>query len=103
MPKIFTYLNFIFFFFSNEHEPIHVHVQKGEYQSVFELILDDGKLSTINIRDKEGYDPLPVKDIVVVEKFIEYYHKDIVQKWVDFFVLKKKVTCTNITTKKIEK
>ncbi len=24
MPKIFEYFGFIFYFFSNEHEPIHV-------------------------------------------------------------------------------
>lgn len=103
MPKIYTYLNFILFFFSNEHEPIHVHVQKGEFQSVFELIMEDGKLVSINIRSKEGYDPLHSKDINIIQKFIEYYHKDIIQKWVDFFVLRKKVTCTDITTKNFEK
>ncbi len=26
MPKIFEYFGFIFLFYSNEHEPIHVHV-----------------------------------------------------------------------------
>ena len=26
MPKIFEYFGFVFFFYSNEHEPIHVHV-----------------------------------------------------------------------------
>ena len=29
MPKIFEYFGFIFFFYSNEHEPIHVHVTHG--------------------------------------------------------------------------
>ncbi len=29
MPKIFEYFGFIFYFYSNEHEPIHVHVQHG--------------------------------------------------------------------------
>ncbi len=29
MPKIYEYLGFIFFFYSNEHEPIHVHVIKN--------------------------------------------------------------------------
>ena len=28
MPKIFEYFGFIFLFYSNEHEPIHVHVMK---------------------------------------------------------------------------
>ncbi len=27
MPKIFEYFGFIFYFFSDEHEPIHVHVK----------------------------------------------------------------------------
>jgi hypothetical protein len=33
MPKIFKYLGIIVFFYSNEHEPIHVHAKKGEYES----------------------------------------------------------------------
>ena len=44
MPKIYEYFGFIFFFFSNEHEPIHVHVMKSGFQTVFELILMDGEL-----------------------------------------------------------
>ena len=34
MPKIYEYFGFIFFFFSNEHEPIHVHVTKSGCQTV---------------------------------------------------------------------
>ena len=34
MPKIFEYFGFVFFFYSNEHEPIHVHVVKGELAKV---------------------------------------------------------------------
>ncbi|MGM9778134.1 MAG: DUF4160 domain-containing protein, partial [Prevotella sp.] len=29
MPKIFEYFGLIFLFYSNEHEPIHVHVMKN--------------------------------------------------------------------------
>jgi len=29
MPKIFEYFGFIFYFYSNEHEPIHIHVLHG--------------------------------------------------------------------------
>ena len=38
MPKIFEYFGFIFYFFSNEHEPIHVHVIHGSRESIFDLI-----------------------------------------------------------------
>ena len=33
MPKIFEYLGILIFFYSNEHEPIHVHAKKGAYES----------------------------------------------------------------------
>jgi len=29
MPKIFQYLNYVIRFYSNDHLPIHVHVQVG--------------------------------------------------------------------------
>ena len=44
MPKIFEYFGFVFFFYSNEHEPIHVHVIHGDRQLVYEIILEDGIL-----------------------------------------------------------
>ncbi|MEK7718360.1 MAG: DUF4160 domain-containing protein [Bacteroidota bacterium] len=28
MPKIFEYLGFVFFLYSNDHKPLHVHVKK---------------------------------------------------------------------------
>lgn len=40
MPKIFEYLGFVFFFYSNEHEPIHVHVIHGDRQLIYEITLE---------------------------------------------------------------
>ena len=54
MPKIFEYFGFIFFFYSNEHEPIHVHVLRGEFQSIFELMLEDGVLRSITMRSAKA-------------------------------------------------
>ena len=99
MPKIYEYFGFIFFFFSNEHEPIHVHVTKGGCETVFELILMNGELAEIRRRSATGYDPLPENDANVAEKFIRSYYRNIVEKWMNFFVLKKKVRCTQITKK----
>ena len=47
MPKIFEYFGFVFFFYSNEHEPIHVHVIHGDRQLVYEIILEDGNFKTL--------------------------------------------------------
>ena len=99
MPKIFEYFGFIFYFYSNKHEPIHVHVQHGSTESIFELIMMDGKLTDINIREKNGIQPLSNKDKRTAKEFIEKYHKNIIDKWVKFFVMKKAVRSTNITKK----
>lgn len=99
MPKIYEYFGFVFFFFSNEHEPIHVHVIKGGRQTVFDLYLMDGELQEIRSRGETGYDLLSQKESAVAERFIRAYYKNIVEKWTNFFVLKKKVRCTLITKK----
>ena len=99
MPKIFEYFGLIFYFYSNEHEPIHVHVQHGDNESIFELIMMDGELERINIRGKAGSEPLSGKDQRIVEGFIRKYSKNIIQKWVKFFVMKQQVKSTNITTR----
>lgn len=92
-------LVFIFYFFSNEHEPIHVHVLHGDKESIFDLIMMDGNLADIHVREKKGADPLPEKDKRTAEEFIRKYHKNIIQKWVKFFVLKQSVRSTRINKK----
>lgn len=55
MPKIFEYFGFIFLFYSNEHEPIHVHVMKDEHEAIFEIILENGELVEIHRRTSSKY------------------------------------------------
>ena len=92
MPKIFEYLGFVFFFYSNEHEPIHVHVIHGDRQLVYEIILEDGNFKALVRRN--------VKVIYLchnmMQEFIRVYALDIVQKWIDYFIMKKPVHCTQI-------
>jgi hypothetical protein len=39
MPNIFEYLGILIFFYSNEHEPIHVHGKHGGFESKAEFSL----------------------------------------------------------------
>jgi len=39
MPKIFEKNGYRFFFYSNEHRPIHVHVRDGAGEAVFDVEL----------------------------------------------------------------
>ncbi len=37
MPRVFEKEGYRFFFYSNEHDPAHVHVMKGDGEAVFSL------------------------------------------------------------------
>lgn len=37
MPTLFIIFGYRFFFWSNEHEPIHVHVAKGDYEAQYTI------------------------------------------------------------------
>jgi hypothetical protein len=41
MPKVYEYLGLIFFFYANEHLPIHVHVSLAEFESKIELTYEN--------------------------------------------------------------
>ena len=99
MPKIFEYFGFIFYFYSNEHEPIHVHVLHGGKESIFDLIMMNGELEDVYVREKKGADPLTEKEKRTAEAFIQKYHKNIIEKWIKFFVLKQTIRSTNIKKK----
>ena len=99
MPKIFEYFGFIFLFYSNEHEPIHVHVMKDEHEAIFEIILENGELVEIHRRTSSTIPPLSEKDAATAEAFVKKYYKNIVDKWVNFFIYKKRIRSTKITKK----
>lgn len=99
MPKIFEYFGFIFFFYSNEHEPIHVYVTKNGQEIVFEIILQNGALCKIVRRHSNKACPMDEKDAAIAESFVSAYYKKIVEKWVNFFIYKKRIRSTKITKK----
>lgn len=39
------------------------------------------------------------KDAAIVESFVSAYYKKIVEKWVNFFIYKKRIRSTKITKK----
>ena len=99
MPKIFEYFGFVFYFYSNEHEPIHVHVIHNQQETIFELILENGVLVQIKQRSRAGYPMLSSKDTKTAEMFIRKYAKNIIEKWVKFFVYKQQIRSTIIKNK----
>jgi hypothetical protein len=71
MPKIYEYLGLIFFFYANEHLPIHVHITKAERESKIELIFESGKLKDVVIKKVKGREPLTSDELKDAVKFIK--------------------------------
>ena len=92
MPKIFEYLGIIIMFYSNEHEPIHVHGKYQGFESKAEFVIEDGKIIDVKFKDVKGKRSLPHAQL-------KDFKQDIVQKWIDYFILHKSVPCIKIEGK----
>lgn len=99
MPKIYVYCGIVIIFYSNEHEPVHVHGKYQGKESKAELIIKDGKVETIIIKSVKGRAPLPANILRNFEKFVNVYADKIVQKWIDYFILHKQISCEIIERK----
>jgi hypothetical protein len=99
LPKIFEYLGIILFFWSNEHEPIHVHGEYQGHQSKAEIVIENGKVTRITIKKVPGRKPLEDAQLSDFEAFVEAMGLKIADKWVDYFVYHRKLTCERITKK----
>lgn len=97
MPKLYEYLGIIILFYSNEHEPIHVHGQCQGRESKAELIIEDGKIVQIVCSAVKGRQPLSKAELKNFQTVTERYAEEIVQKWIDYFVLHKPVEAQKIT------
>ncbi|MBU0600650.1 DUF4160 domain-containing protein [bacterium] len=96
MPKIYVYFGIVILFYSNEHEPVHVHGKYQGKESKAEIMIDNGKVVKIVIKSVKGREPLPPKILKDFEDFVNVYTDKIVQKWIDYFVLHKEVLCESI-------
>lgn len=72
MPKVFEKDGYRFFFYSNEHRPIHVHVRHGGGEAIF-TVEDE-----IALRESHG---LKVKELAMAQQLAEEHRGLIVQKW----------------------
>lgn len=100
MPAIYRYLGILFYFYSNEHEPIHVHARKQKQEIIFDLYFENGKLKELKTRKNKKNKPLSPTDMSKAENFIKKHAKQIAEKWNTVFVLNGEVKCETITKKK---
>ena len=63
-------------FYSNDHEPIHVHVIKGDAEARFQV------LPNVSLLDNRGLKPAELK---LAESLVEENKETIVSHWKNFF------------------
>ena len=75
MPTIFSFFGFRFMFYSNDHEPIHVHVVKDSHEAKFNV--EDAKLI-----ENHGLKPSEIK---MAEALVEENKETIIAAWNRYF------------------
>lgn len=75
MPTIFILFGFRFMFYSNDHNPIHVHVVKGNISARFTI-------SPVKLVENHG---LKQSEIMMVESIIVENSEIIAEHWNKFF------------------
>lgn len=97
MPKLYEYFGLIVMFYSNEHEPVHVHGKFQGREMRDEIIVIDGVVKEIIYSTVTGRAPLESNELRFFEEIVAAKALDIVTKWIDFFVLHKSITAERIT------
>ena len=76
MPTLFSFFGFRFIFYSNDHEPVHVHVIKDQKHEA-KFCVDPVKLLENN--------GLKVSELKLAESVIEENKDIIVNRWKEYF------------------
>jgi hypothetical protein len=72
MPQIFQKEAYRFFFYGNEHRPIHVHVRRGGGEAVFDVE------TIVELRESQG---LKVHELARAQELAEEHRQLIIEKW----------------------
>ena len=75
MPELFRLFGIRFFFFSNEHLPIHVHIENADGDAKFEI-------RPIKLVNNNG---MKNKDLKLAESIIEENEDLIEKRWKEYF------------------
>ena len=79
MPVILRFRGYIFFFYSNEGnplEPAHIHVRNAESEAKFWLEPD------ISLARNDGFNSKELKEIFVI---VETHRTQFTEAWYDYF------------------
>lgn len=77
MPTLLILFGLRFFFYSNDHEPFHVHVESADGVAKFEIVNGE-----VLLKSNDGLKP---KDLKLAESIIEENKENFEENWNAFF------------------
>lgn len=77
MPEIFRELGFRFYFYSDEHLPIHVHVRNADGEIKLNIVHE-------NITVIRNYG-MKLKDVKIAKELAKTRREEIIMEWIKFF------------------
>ena len=75
MPTLFNLFGFRFMFYSNDHEPVYVHVIKDNYEAKFSV-------DPVQLVENNG---LKASELRLAESVIEENKEIIINRWNEYF------------------
>jgi hypothetical protein len=87
MPKLYEYFGLIFLFYSQEHEPIHIHGKFQDKESKAEIIFENGKFNEIVIKDVPGKEPLDKQNLKKFKKWLSYIEMTLLESGLTFLFI----------------
>ena len=75
MPTVLFVFGLRFYFYSDEHLPIHIHVKSGDGKAKINV-------NTLEIMENSGIKPSDLKKAI---DLVRQYQDDIVKSWNEYF------------------
>ena len=75
MPTLFIIFGFRFYFWSNEHDPMHIHISKGDAEAKYNI-------DTIKLVENFGFKK---NELRMIESLLEENQKIIIERWNEYF------------------
>lgn len=80
MPTVFALSGLRFMFYSDDHEPIHIHVIKGKGRGARKAKFNI--YPVVSLEDNDGLKPQELK---LAESLITKNRQIIIDRWIDYF------------------
>ena len=96
-PKFLKYEGIEVGFYSNDHLPIHVHCNYGEYEIKVEFYLKNKEIVKIAYVKVANSQEFPSSKLKTLKQLIEKYKYIIVQNWISFYVLGEKISAIKVS------